>query len=333
MIEITPSILEKQAQTALVEHSLPFDPTYGYGIEQLLAVPAPDGPSDFAAFWEGTYAEARGVDLAVSRREVTSPDRAFRLFEVEYTSLGGVRIGAWVAIPAEGKITSGWVMGHGYGTLVAPELSLLPRSSAAIFFCARGLGRSENARIPNVTAEHVVHGIESRETYVWRGCVADVWGAASTLLELHPEVEGNLFYHGSSFGGGLGALALPWDARFTRAYLGVPTFGNHPLRLSLPCTGSGNALTERYAVDPAILDVLVYFDAATAARFIKVPVLVDLALFDPAVPPPGQFAVANAIPEKEIFIRVNAHSESKFDEEANPKVQGIKDRWFGTSAC
>ena len=330
MIEITPSVLEKQAQTALVNHLHPFDPTYGYGIEQLLAVPSPEGPADFCHFWEETYAEVRRVDLALTHREVKSPSSYFRLFEVEFNSLGGVRIGAWVTIPTEGKITCGKVMGHGYGTSVAPEFTPTPYSAASIFFCARGLGRSEQSPIPNMTPLHVVHGIESRETYVWRGCVADVWCAASALLELYPEVEGNLFYHGASFGGGLGALALPWDSRFQRAFLGVPTFGNHPLRLDLPCSGSGNALTERYRVDPAILDVLVYFDAATAARFIKIPVLLDLALFDPGVPPPGQFAVGNAIPgEKEVFIRVNAHSESRFDLAANREILKIKDRWFG----
>jgi cephalosporin-C deacetylase len=29
-------------------------------------------------------------------------------------------------------------------------------------------------------------------------------------------------------------MALPWDDRFQRAYLEVPSFGNHPLRVQMP---------------------------------------------------------------------------------------------------
>lgn len=110
-----------------------------------------------------------------------------------------------------------------------------------------------------------------------------------------PEAAGRLTYLGTSFGGGIGALALPWDDRFHAAGLTVPTFGNHPLRVTLPCTGSGESVRTRLAEDPSVLDVLAYFDAATAARHIKIPVHVGAALFDPSVPPPGQFAVYNGL--------------------------------------
>ncbi|GGX31334.1 hypothetical protein GCM10010321_52880 [Streptomyces chartreusis] len=35
-------------------------------------------------------------------------------------------------------------------------------------------------------------------------CVAGLWGAATALLDLVPSLDGRL-------GGGIGALALPWD--------------------------------------------------------------------------------------------------------------------------
>ncbi len=329
MIEITAALREKEKRAASLEHELPFDPTYGYGIEKLLAVPSPEGPADFVEFWEATYREARSVELALTKREVASPDPDFRLFEVEFNSLGGLRIGGWITIPAKGEITCGKVVGHGYGPNVEPQFLRLPYEAASLYFCARGFRRSANPSIPANTPEHVVHGMESRESYVWRGCVADVWCAASALLEVFPEIAGNLFYSGASFGGGLGALALPWDARFKRAYLGVPTFGNQPLRVSLPCTGSGDAVSRRYREVPGILEVLAYFDAATAARYIKIPTLLEVALFDPAVVPPGQFAVANAIPcEKQLFVRVNSHSTSPFDLEESLELERLQANWF-----
>lgn len=48
----------------------------------------------------------------------------------------------------------------------------------------------------------------------------------------------------------------------------------------------------------------------TAARWIRVPVLVAGALFDPAVPPPGQFAVYNALGgPKELHVLTAGHFE------------------------
>jgi len=56
--------------------------------------------------------------------------------------------------------------------------------------------------------------------------------------------------------------------------------------------------------------VIQYFDAATAARFMRQPALVGCARFDAAVPPPGQFSVFNAIPsEKKLVARAGGHWE------------------------
>jgi cephalosporin-C deacetylase len=46
------------------------------------------------------------------------------------------------------------------------------------------------------------------------------------------------------------------------------------------------------------MEVLAYYDAATAASHIDIPVFGAPALFDPKVPPPGQFSVTNALPSK-----------------------------------
>lgn len=294
----------------MFSHPHPFDPTYGYDEPALRRVPAPDGPDDFADFWRQTYRQARAVPLRLERREIAWRDQGVRAFEVEFDSPDGVRVGAWLTVPRASTPRRGLVNGHGYGGREGPDTNPLPVPTARLFPCARGFNRSANPRFPSSAAFHVLHGIESRETYVHRGCVAEIWGAATALLELFPQLEPDLCYQGASFGGGIGAMALPWDPRFRRAHLGVPSFGNHPLRVTLPCVGSGESIRLRYRRDPSILDVLRYFDSATAARHLRTPTLVDCALFDPAVPPPGQFAVYNAIPsEKELFVRQAAHFE------------------------
>jgi len=291
-----------------MKHDLPFDPTYGYTLESLVKVGCPDGPPDFADFWRETYRQAMEVPLQIETRPISSPDPLYDLFEIEFNSLDNVRIGGWLTVPKDGIIKSGFVAGHGYGGRQSPAWDMPGPSPVSIFPCARGFDRSAHPLIPGVSDKHVIHGIEKRETYSHRGSAADIWCAASALIQLYPRAAENLFYYGGSFGGGIGALALPWDPRFKKGFLEVPSFGNHPLRLTLPCVGSGESVRRYYRTHPEVVNVLQYFDAATASRFTHIPVFVAAALFDPAVPPPGQFAVYNALAgPKELYVRLAAH--------------------------
>ncbi|WP_207553517.1 acetylxylan esterase, partial [Teichococcus deserti] len=145
---------------------------------------------------------------------------------------------------------------------------------------------------------HVLHDIDKRDAYILGGCVEDLWLAVSALEDIVPEVAGHVGYTGVSFGGGIGALAIPWDARIRRGHLEVPSFGNHPLRLTLPSIGSGAAVQAYWRHHAEVVETLAWYDAATAARFIAIPMLVAAALFDPVVAPPGQFAIANALPDR-----------------------------------
>ncbi|MFH9240255.1 acetylxylan esterase [Streptomyces anulatus] len=287
-------------------HDFPFDPTHGYDLQHLLAVEAPPGPDDFADFWRERHARARRVDPAPRIEGPWTTVDGVRIADISYASVDGVRIGGWLTVPADGGVTQGCVATHGYGGREAPDPRQAPPGTATIWPCLRGLGtRSLLPGVPANSAGHVLHGIDARESYLIGACVADVWCAATALRRLVPEAAGRLTYLGTSFGGGIGALALPWDDRFQAAGLTVPTFGNHPLRVTLPCTGSGESVRSRLAEEPSVLDVLAYFDAATAARHLRIPVHVGAALFDPSVPPPGQFAVHNALagPRELVVLR------------------------------
>jgi cephalosporin-C deacetylase len=294
----------------MMHHSFPFDPTYGCDEAALRSISCPPEPSDFKTFWQETYARARRVAPNPSRRLIRESGRR-KIYEVEFDAWNGerpIRIGGWMTSPGDQKITAGLVVGHGYGGRPGPEPSPLVSSAAAIYPCARGFNRSSDSEIPNFADAHVLHGIASRETYVHRWCAIDLWAAAWALMELEPASAEWMCYAGESFGGGIGALAVPWEPAFKRAFLDFPSFGNHPLRLTLQCVGSGESIRKNGG--KLHLPVLQYFDAATAAAHTKIPVMVGAALFDPAVPPPGQFAVYNCLGgEKHLFVRQAAHFE------------------------
>jgi len=309
-----------------IEHRYSFDPTYGYNQTKLLTVPAPEGPVDFATFWQRTYEETRAIPLHVEHRQIQGMRNDYETHEIEFNSLGGVRIGGWITIPKSGPVRRGIVESHGYGGRDTPAYQ---PEAITISPCARGFNRSARPDIPGEAAWHVLHGIRNRDTYSHRGCAADIWNAASALLELHPELAGKLHFMGVSFGGGVGALALPWENRFAKAFLEVPSFGNHSLRVQIPCAGSGEAVRSYHRRHPEVMSVLAYFDAATAARFIKIPVFASLALFDPVVPPPGQFAVYNGLAgPKTLFIRTTGHFPSPLEDKETGEVQKQLLEWW-----
>lgn len=312
-----------------IEHSLPFDPAYGCDLSSLLKVGAPEEPGDLCSFWKRTYCEAMEIELQIECRRIDSPREEIELFEVDYNSWDGIRVGAWLTVPHNVPVERGMVVGHGYGGRDAPEFEVPGPACATIFPCARGFGRSKRVGLPDASDRHVLFGIESPETYIHRGCVVDFWCAATALIELYPEAAGDLHYRGASFGGGIGAMALAWDGRFRSAFLSVPSFGNHPLRVSLKCTGSGEAVRQYHRRHPEVLEALQYFDAATIARHIRIPVLCECALFDPAVPPPGQFAVFNALGgPKELFVRGAGHFNYPEEAADDRRSWEAQERWF-----
>jgi cephalosporin-C deacetylase len=314
-------------------HDFPFDPRYGYDEAKLRKVQGPPGPPDFADFWRATYAQTMNVSPQAQVRPADKKIPGADVFTVEFNGLAGARIGGWITVPRDavsrGELSRGVVVGHGYGGREGPDDRVPGPPAVAIFPCARGFHRSAAPGIPGTAAFHVIHGIDSRETYIHRMCVADLWSAASALTELYPQVRDCLDYSGGSFGGGIGAMAVPWDARIRRAFLDIPSFGNHPLRVTQPCAGSGEAIRLLHQRRPEIMNVLQYFDSATAAKHIHIPTMVACALFDPAVPPPGQFSVYNALPEeKELFIRPAAHFEYPEGAKVNDEVFAAVSAWF-----
>lgn len=302
----------------MFQHSFAFDPTYGYTEQDLLQIPPPEPAEDFERFWQEKYQSALNVPTRIRLRPwIGKTHREDVLVEeIDFDALGldgapPVRLGGWLIRPQFVEPVRLEIQGHGYGGRESPELPRRNDPTIRLQICKRGFHRSIQPDLPvNNSNLHVVAGIESRETYVHLGNAADIWAGVNVLCELFPDLSHRLDYSGGSFGGGIGALACPWDRRIRKVFLDVPSFGNHPIRLQCPCTGAGEAVRKLYLSGKKVLPVLLYFDSAVSARFMGQPTLVGCARFDPAVPPPGQFSVYNAIPGiKKIVVRDAGHFE------------------------
>ncbi len=290
-----------------------FDPTYGYSLNQLLAIKPPKEPKDFDSFWQKRYQNALTVAPKPKIEFIKEDMFGWRVFAISYTSTDKSQILGWLLLPSSGIIRRGFVVGHGYGGREGPDFHLPFKDAAILFPCFRGLSLSACPPISNEPYWHVLHDIHLKDHYILGSCVDDLWLAVSTLLSLFPDLAGHLGYLGVSLGGGIGGLALAWETRLNKGHLNVPTFGHQPLRLRLKTNGSARSLQEFYRSHKKItLNTLRYYDAASAAKRIKIPMHCACALFDPCVAPPGQFAIFNAINcEKQLYILEAGHHNYK----------------------
>ncbi|MGR8931424.1 MAG: acetylxylan esterase [Gammaproteobacteria bacterium] len=313
-------------------HPFHFDPSYGYDLASFLSVRAPSAPDDFALFWKKRYLDALSVDSSLSLQACGSYC-GFEIFDISYPSTDDYLIGGWLLEPEHHAIKQCIIVGHGYGGRDQPDYHFNIRDTAFLFPCFRGLSRSRDPRLPDQPDFHVLHEIEDPENYVIGGCVDDLWIAVSVMQKRYPQTVGRVGYMGISFGGGVGGLALPWDARIQRGHLNVPTFGCHPLRLQLPTIGSGAAIAHYVEQSGQIPVTLQYYDAAIAATFAKRPIHIAAALFDPMVAPPGQFAIYNAWNgPKQLFVLDAGHFEYPRQAQQNDQLLRELQVFFGEAS-
>lgn len=313
------------------DHYYSYDPGYGYSFDDLLSVPAPQEPNGFGQFWRDKYQKALTASPQLTLH-YQCLRAGYRVYDIRYQSTDGFRIAGWLLEPEAEDVTRAIVVGHGYGGREQPDYHLRIPGAALLFPCFRGISRSRCDQLPEQPDLHVVQGIDNPDHYVIGGCVEDLWLAVSALMDHYPAISDQIAYMGISFGGGIGALAAPWDARIKRVHLNVPTFGNQPLRLSLPTSGSAAALKAYSQHHHHAFDTLAYYDAAVSARHASQALHAALALFDPVVAPPGQFAIYNAwAAEKSLFVLDAGHFDyPRQFEQARQLVDALQ-HFFGVT--
>lgn len=288
----------KSGKPIAFDHGYGFDPACGLSLAALKAIVPPEPPADFDGFWMRRYRDALLVDPSPQLRHSKFQHPDWLTLDISYRSTGNFDIRGWLLLPRSGMVRRGLVVGHGYGGRDQPDYDLPVKDTAILFPCFRGLSLSAHPPISPKPEWHVLHDIDKPEAYILGGCVEDLWLGVSTLISLYPWVSGKTGYAGISFGGGIGAMAIPYDPRMDRGHLALPSFGWQELRLKLPSIGSAAAMQDYERHHGHAMETLRFYDAAFAASRIRVPMLMAVAQFDPAVAPPCQFAVANAILKK-----------------------------------
>lgn len=114
-------------------HNYPFDPSYGYGREQLLMVGAPEEPPDYEAFWRARHEKALAVDTMPALTQAEPAKMGWHSHDFSYLSTDGVRIGGWILLPENGVVERVIVVMHGYGGRTEPDFHWRFENAALVF--------------------------------------------------------------------------------------------------------------------------------------------------------------------------------------------------------
>jgi cephalosporin-C deacetylase len=257
-------------------------------------------PDDFDSFWDQVLAESAALPLEAERRAL--PERStpeVEVFELFFTSLGGVRIATWFTLP---RHRAGPVAGLLYvpGYISDPPLSKSwsKRGYALMSVAPRGKVRSNaqyNPGYPGLLTDNLT----DRNTYGYRGFFLDAVRAMDALRE-QPEVDPNrVGVFGSSQGGGLTIMTAALHPGVRAACAGAPYLCGFWDAIQLTSTYPYQEIRDYLRLHPERADrvrqTLAYFDGINFASRVRCPILVNIGLRDNVCPPETGFAVFAAL--------------------------------------
>ncbi len=281
---------------------------YGLTAEETLAhtLSGPP-PADFDAFWSEFREEV--ASLPRTWRNAVDPDEPT---EVIISSVRSVRIVARVSCPPGplAAFRGGVITSHGSGAEASFPQTPEPwcdHGMVTVRLRVRGYPPS-TWDLPDCRWDWILRGIESPETWILRGAVADVIQAFRGLRGWLGD-DRPIGIHGESLGGGLAVMAA---AQLTamgdpphRLAIGLPSFGDWAWRAGRYCNGTGGLVNEFLTTMRQDADRLVermgLLDAAHHAPRVPAPTLVKLAELDDVVPAPSAASIANALPPDQLW--------------------------------
>ncbi|MFW6194985.1 MAG: acetylxylan esterase, partial [Chloroflexota bacterium] len=222
------------------------------------------------------------------------------VFDVRYTSFGGLRIAGWYARPAGAT-------GHLPGLLTVPGYVSEPkvpkayaRQGYAVFSAApRGKLRS-NAEFNPGYPGLLTHNITDRDSYAYRGFYVDAIRAFDVLAARAEVDNERLGVTGSSQGGALTLLVSALRSGMVKvAAAGAPYLCSFldaaSLTRSYPYEEINDYLRLRPEDEDLVRATVNYYDIQNFAPAVRCPIIVNIGLKDDVCPPETGYAVFDAI--------------------------------------
>ena len=273
----------------------------GFNPEQIVS--DQDRQPDFDAFWERTLAELAQVapDYRLTLLEEHGNDIR-RAYRVDMKSLGGESVSGLLLVPvAEGKYPA-LIHYPSYGS--SPYYPSPSDNPQLIEFLLCPRNQAWNRR-PGEKDDWCARGIESKETYYYRGAFADAVRAIDLVCSLPQTDLSRILADGESQGGALTLVAASLDSRLKAIAPSAPFLSDYKDYFRLadwPGFPILNAAKEKGISEEDACRTLSYFDVKNFTDRIGCPVLMAIGLQDPVCPPHTNFAGYNHIRSEKSWI-------------------------------
>ena len=252
-------------------------------------------PDDFDAFWDEVKAHLHGIPLeAQAEPDPLRSTAAVKVHRATYRSLGGLEIFAWYAVPTAGDGPFPAIL-HlpGYKSEPALRRDWSAKGVAVLSVAVRGKLPSSGEFNPGYPGL-LTSGVESRDTYSYKGVIADCMRGVDFLLS-RPEIDAERIYCcGSSQGGGLTLITCALRPEIKAGVAGYPFLCCFPESMRMLRSYPYDELACYQRAYPnrteQMLDTLRYFDAVNFAPRIKCPMVVGIAMEDEVCPPETSYA-------------------------------------------
>ena len=273
----------------------------GFNPEHIVSVQ--DRQPDFDEFWAGTLSELSKIDIEpvyTLLKEYSNEVR--QAFRVEMKSLGGETISGLLYIPVADGSYPAMISYMGYGSEVWYADPSSNPQMIEFMLCVRGQAFN---RKPGEENDWCARGIESKETYYYRGAFADAVRAIDFVCSLEKTDVDRVFANGESQGGALTLAAASLDGRLKAIAPSAPFLCDYPdyfLLAGWPGEPIKAAAQAKGMTDEQMYKVLSYFDIKNFTDKIQCPVIMAIGLQDDVCPPHTNFAGYNHIRSEKSWI-------------------------------
>mgnify|MGYP003411929929 FL=1 len=151
----------------------------------------------------------------------------------------------------------------------------------------------------------VAEGLESKESYYYRGAFADVVRAIDFVCSREKVDQERLVAEGESQGGAFSFISASLDHRIKAIAPAVPFLGDYPDYFKV-ASWPGNEILQKQKElgisDEDLYRTLSYFDVKNFTDKIECPVYMSVGLQDPVCPPHTNFASYNHVKSEKKWI-------------------------------
>ena len=264
---------------------------------------------DFDSFWEATLTELAQVDpqYRFTKLEEYS-DEVRDVWRVDMKSFGGADISGVLVEPAKEGNYPAFVSYMGYGSSVWYPSKGGSQDRVEFLLCIRNqaLNRAEGEK-----DDWCTRGLESKETYYYRGAFADAVRAVDMICSRPKTDTSRVYAHGESQGGALTLVAASLDRRIKGIAPSAPFLNDFEDYFELASWPADPIIAQAESLGISreeLMKTLSYFDVKNFTDRIECPVLMAIGLQDPVCPPHTNFAGYNMIESEKRWI-CYPHSE------------------------